>query len=106
VPGASQAGAWRTKHSLLMTNYEPKSPSRRGDDQSDAKLVIVRGPLEWVADPDKPESAAQRRFRELCMNASTPGADGRRNIVGGFVGYGLPEARLADALVAADPNFV
>jgi len=28
VPGASQAGAWPTKHSLLTTNYEPKSPSR------------------------------------------------------------------------------
>ena len=66
----------------------------------------TREMVEWIADPDKPESAAQRRFRELCMNASTPGANGRRNIFGGFVGYGLPEARLADALVAADPNFV
>ena len=43
MPGASQAGAWRTKHSLLTTNYEPKSPSRRADDRSDAKIVIVRG---------------------------------------------------------------
>jgi hypothetical protein len=25
------------------TNYEPKSPSRRADDQSDEKIVIVRG---------------------------------------------------------------
>jgi hypothetical protein len=41
VPGASQAGAWPTKHSLLTTNYEPKSPSRRASDQSDEKLVIV-----------------------------------------------------------------
>ena len=43
MPGASQAGAWRTKHSLLTTNYEPKSPLRRADDRSDAKIVIVRG---------------------------------------------------------------
>jgi len=33
VPGASaQAGASRTEHSLLTTNYEPKSPSRCGGD--------------------------------------------------------------------------
>jgi hypothetical protein len=61
---------------------------------------------DWVARPEQPESASQQRFRALCMKASAPGADGRRNIVGGFVGYGLPEARLADALVAAHPDFV
>jgi hypothetical protein len=37
VPGASQAGAWRTKHCILTTNYEPKSPSRRAGNQSDEK---------------------------------------------------------------------
>ena len=42
-PRASQAGAWPTKHGLLTTNYEPKSPSRRASDQSDEKIVIVRG---------------------------------------------------------------
>jgi hypothetical protein len=50
VPGASQAGAWPTKHSLLTTNYEPKSPSRRASDQSDEKIVIVRGALELATD--------------------------------------------------------
>jgi hypothetical protein len=73
---------------------------------SETVCEATREMVEWVADPDKPESAAQRRFRELCLSVSTPGADDRRNIVGGFVGYSLPEARLADALVAADPNFV
>jgi hypothetical protein len=43
VPGASQPGTWPTKHSLLTTNYEPKSPSRRAGDRSDEKIVIVRG---------------------------------------------------------------
>src|SRR5579864_383194 len=43
VPGASQAGTWPTKHSLLTTNYEPKSPSRRAGERSDEKIVIVRG---------------------------------------------------------------
>jgi hypothetical protein len=52
VPGASQAGAWPTKHSLLTTNYEPKSPSRRASDQSDEKIVIVRGALKEVAQSD------------------------------------------------------
>jgi putative glycosyltransferase (TIGR04372 family) len=74
--------------------------------RSETVREATREMVEWVADPDKPESAAQRRFRELCLSASTPSANGRRNIVGGFVGYGLPEARLADALVVADPNFV
>jgi hypothetical protein len=46
VPGAPHAGAWRTKRSILTTNYEPKSPSRRTGDQSDEKLVIVRGAHE------------------------------------------------------------
>jgi hypothetical protein len=45
VPGASQAGARRTKRPILTTNYEPKSPLRRASDQSDAKIVIVRGAL-------------------------------------------------------------
>jgi hypothetical protein len=45
VPGASRAGAWPTKHSLLTTNYEPKSPYRRASDRSDEKIVIVRGAL-------------------------------------------------------------
>ena len=44
-PARPQAGARRTKQSLLTTNYEPKSPSRRAGDQSDEKLVIVRGAL-------------------------------------------------------------
>ena len=39
------SGAWPTKHRLLTTNYEPKSPSRRASDQSDEKIVIVRGAL-------------------------------------------------------------
>ena len=48
MPGASQAGAWPTKHSLLTTNYEPKSPSRRASDRSNEKIVIVRGALEFL----------------------------------------------------------
>jgi hypothetical protein len=49
VPGASQAGAWRTKHRLLTTNYATKSPSRRACDRSDEKLHIVRGALYSAA---------------------------------------------------------
>jgi hypothetical protein len=33
------SGAWPTKHRLLTTNYEPKSPSRRASDRSDEKIV-------------------------------------------------------------------
>jgi hypothetical protein len=32
VPGASQAGAWRTKRRIFTTNYEPKSPVRHASD--------------------------------------------------------------------------
>jgi len=46
VPGASQAGAWCTKHSLFTTNYEQKLPSCRDGEQSDEKIVIVRGALQ------------------------------------------------------------
>jgi len=46
VPGAPHAGAWRTKHCILSTNYEPKSRSGRTSDQFDEKLVIVRGALK------------------------------------------------------------
>jgi hypothetical protein len=52
LPGASQASAWPTKHSLLTTNYEPKSPSRRAGDRPDEKIVIVRGALQarvWLS---------------------------------------------------------
>jgi putative glycosyltransferase (TIGR04372 family) len=77
-----------------------------GDLSSETIRAATQEMDAWVADPEQPQSAAQQRFRELCTKASAPGADGRRNIVGGFVGYGLPEARLADALVAADPDFV
>ena len=54
MPGASQAGAWHTKHSLLTTNYEPKSPSRRASDQSDEKIVIVRGALKGLCGASPP----------------------------------------------------
>ena len=46
MPGASQVGAWCTKHGLFTTNYEPRSPSCRDGEQSDEKLVIVRGALK------------------------------------------------------------
>ena len=44
MPGASQAGAGHTKHSLLTTNYEPKSPSRNAGDQSDEKSSLFEVP--------------------------------------------------------------
>jgi hypothetical protein len=49
VPGASQAGAWRTKHSLLMTNYEPKSAPRRAGDRSEEKSLLFEVPwIKWI----------------------------------------------------------
>ena len=77
-----------------------------GDLSSDTIRAATQEMIAWVASPGQLDSAAQQRFRALCMKASVPGANGRRDIVGGFVGYGLPEARLADALVAAQPDFV
>jgi IS5 family transposase len=62
LPGAPYAGAWHTKQSLLTTNYDLKSPSRRAGDQFDEKIVIVRG--------------AQRQFIELV----SPGADLRKRL--------------------------
>jgi hypothetical protein len=44
-PARPQAGARRTKQSLLTTNYALKSPSWRAGDQSDEGIVIVRGAL-------------------------------------------------------------
>jgi hypothetical protein len=46
VPGASQAGAGPTKHSLLTTNYEPKSPSRHADDNPTKNRHCSRCPSE------------------------------------------------------------
>ena len=77
-----------------------------GNLSAETILAATSEMIEWVAHPEHPDSAPQRRFRTLCMNASRPGVNGRRNIVGGFIGYGLAEARLADALVSADPKFV
>src|SRR5262249_16743503 len=77
-----------------------------GDLSSDTIRAATEEMIGWVARPGQLDSPAQQRFRALCMKASVPGANGRRDIVGGFVGYGLPEARLADALVAAQPDFV
>jgi putative glycosyltransferase (TIGR04372 family) len=77
-----------------------------GDLEAETIVSATQEMIAWVADPERPESAAQRRFRDLCMDISTPRMDGRRDIVGGFVGYGLPEGRLSDSIVAADPSFV
>jgi hypothetical protein len=49
--GTMFAGACRTKHYILTTNYEPKSQSRRAGDQFDEKIVIVRGALYPKVDP-------------------------------------------------------
>jgi hypothetical protein len=48
VPGVPHAGAWRTKRRIFTTNYGPKSPSRRAGDQSDGKIVIVRGAHKMI----------------------------------------------------------
>jgi hypothetical protein len=67
VPGASQAGTWPTKHSLLTTNYEPKSPSRRAGDRSDEKIVIVRGALQLFFFRRASQQITQKvaRFRQI-----------------------------------------
>ena len=70
MPGASQADAWPTKHSLLTTNYEPKSPSRRANDRSDEKIVIVRGALLLhVTDGE----SGQRASRTISTRADASG---------------------------------
>jgi len=44
VPGAPQAGAWPTKHSLLTTNYQSKSPPRHAGGRSDEKSLLFEVP--------------------------------------------------------------
>jgi CRP-like cAMP-binding protein len=74
VPGASRAGARHTKDSLLTTNYAPKSPSRRAADQSDEKIVIVRGALF---------NSSEKRLARVLLLMANFGKDGRpEQIVG------------------------
>jgi hypothetical protein len=49
VPGATQAGARRTKPHILTTNYEPKSPLRRTGDQSDPKSSLFEVPFSQAS---------------------------------------------------------
>jgi hypothetical protein len=60
---------WPTKHSLLMTNYEPKSPSRRAGDRSDEKNVIVRGALILAIVPRLIGLKPLREPRKIDLNA-------------------------------------
>ena len=70
MPGAPYAGAWRTKHCILTTNYEPKSRSRRTGDQFDEKTVIVRGALELAKNADSPFMRAYyRRVAERYLSS-------------------------------------
>jgi hypothetical protein len=48
-PARPKRAPGATKHRLLTTNNEPKSPSRRAGDQSNEKIVIVRGALNGGA---------------------------------------------------------
>jgi IS5 family transposase len=47
---AYRSAETEAKLSLLTTNYEPKSPSRRAGDRSGEKIVIVRGALLFCSE--------------------------------------------------------
>ena len=98
----------RPNHSLLTTNYEPKSPSRRAGDRSDEKTVIVRGALKlafFTSDRTMAYESAVKPF----VDAINAGAKGSLDIQVYFSGaLGKSQAKTAHSVLngVADIAFV
>jgi len=62
----------------------------------------------WLADPDRPETPAQRRFRRLmAWHSAHPTRDHPlAHPLSDYVGYGLPECRVSDAVCRMRPGYL
>jgi putative glycosyltransferase (TIGR04372 family) len=75
---------------------------------SDEILAATDEMLEWLDDPDRPETAAQRRFRRLmAWHSDHPNHDHPlSHPLSDYVGYGLPECRVSDAVCRMRPGYL
>jgi hypothetical protein len=71
VPGASQAGARRTKRRILTTNYEPKLPLRAPAINPTQKSSLFEVPLTRF-DAALGGYAPHQRSHEFCPLAAEP----------------------------------
>ena len=71
-------------------------------------LAATEEMVGWLADPARPESPAQRAFREVVGRYADPGtaADPRASPVADYVGYALPECRISDAVCRLRPGYL
>lgn len=74
----------------------------------DEILAATEEMVEWLADPDRPESPAQRRFRRLmAWHSAHPTRDHPlAHPLSDYVGYGLPECRVSDAVCRLRPGYL
>jgi putative glycosyltransferase (TIGR04372 family) len=75
---------------------------------ADEILAATDEMLEWLEDPERPETPAQRRFRRLMAWHSThPNTDHPlSHPLSDYVGYGLPECRVSDAVCRMRPGYL
>lgn len=75
---------------------------------ADEILAATEEMVGWLDDPDRPETPAQRRFRRLMAwhsahpTTTHPLAHGLSD----YVGYGLPECRVSDAVCRMRPGYL
>jgi putative glycosyltransferase (TIGR04372 family) len=71
-------------------------------------LAATEEMLDWLDDPDQPETASQRRFRQR-MNWYAKHPDRSNplsNPMNDYIGYALPECRISDAVCRLRPEFL
>jgi putative glycosyltransferase (TIGR04372 family) len=86
-----------TEHGVLLEDMTPEEIE-----------AAVEEMLDWLRQPNRPETLAQREFRWL-MNQFASG-DGRNWALAtpmtDYVGYALPECRVSDAVAAMRPGWL
>jgi len=69
--------------------------------------VAVGEMLDWLEDPDLPETAAQQEFRRLMRHYSNANTDSPyATPISDYIGYSLPECRIVDAVASLRPGYL
>jgi len=64
--------------------------------------------LDWLAEPGRPETPAQQEFRRLMRRFAGENDPSRppASPMSDYIGYGLPECRVSDAVAALRPGYL
>ena len=95
-------------YQLETTQQFERSGLVLGDLSADEITAASTEMLDWLADPDREETAVQARFRSIARTAAEATADdvSCRDDLRSYLGYALPPCRVSDAIVRMRPGYL